>query len=200
VKRLLRRLRVWAIKTLLKCAMLTAGYIMVTNLTVRHIGSGDANIASATRVPEKMHAVAKFMTHAFTHPMRAPEAELNIRKIIVAAARRNGVSPDLALGVTRAESGFNPHAISSCGAMGLMQLMPATAESLGVRDPFDAAQNADGGTRYLRKMLDRYLGDVRRALAAYNAGPGRVPRDGKFRAPRQSKRYAERIIRRLGKA
>lgn len=94
--------------------------------------------------------------------------------IISEKASKYGVSEKLIKAVIQAESGFNPNAASGAGAQGLMQLMPATAAGLGVTDPFDPEQNIDGGVRYLKGQLDRFGGDVKLALAAYNCGPYRV--------------------------
>lgn len=99
-------------------------------------------------------------------------------RLLADAALRYGLDPDLVRAVARAESGLNPGAVSPDGAIGVMQLMPGTARSLGVSDPFDAAQNAEGGVRYLRRMLDRFGGSLDLALAAYNAGPAAVERYG----------------------
>ena len=97
---------------------------------------------------------------------------------IDAAAGRHNLSPDLVRAVIRAESNYRHDAVSHAGAMGLMQLMPRTAESLGVVNPFDIRQNIDGGTTYLRRMLDLFDGDLDLALAAYNAGQGSVRSHG----------------------
>jgi soluble lytic murein transglycosylase-like protein len=96
--------------------------------------------------------------------------------LILASAQRNGVDPALLKGLIRAESGFDPSAGSGAGAVGLVQLMPGTAASLGVTDPTDPAQSIEGGAKYLRQQLDAFGGDVSKALAAYNAGPGAVRR------------------------
>ena len=107
-------------------------------------------------------------------PLPAPQVE----SLVGETAGREGVNADLLRSVMKQESGFRPCAVSSKGAMGLMQLMPATAEQLGILDPFDAASNLDGGARFLRQLLDKYSGDVPKALGAYNAGPEKVDAAG----------------------
>jgi soluble lytic murein transglycosylase-like protein len=97
---------------------------------------------------------------------------------ITAAAKKYGLDPALLAGLVKQESGFNPNAGSPAGARGLTQLMPGTAAGLGVTNVLDPAQSLEGGAKYLRQQLDAFGGDVARALAAYNAGPGAVTRYG----------------------
>lgn len=94
--------------------------------------------------------------------------------LIQQAAAKYGLDPAILKGLIKQESGFNPQARSHAGALGLTQLMPATAAGLGVTDATDPAQAIDGGARYLKQQLDRFGGDITKALAAYNAGPGAV--------------------------
>lgn len=109
-------------------------------------------------------------------------------------ARQSGISDELLRAVIRKESGFDACAVSRAGAKGLMQLMPETAEWLGVEDPFNPEQNVRGGSRFLKFLIDRYGGNLPLALGAYNAGPGRVDRLGRVPAIAETQDYVRTIL------
>lgn len=111
------------------------------------------------------------------------------------ASDQTQLDPDLIASVIHAESGFNPNAVSRKGAQGLMQLMPKTAANLGVRDAFDPMDNVEGGSKYLRELLDRYHSNLVKALAAYNAGPQSVEQYKGVPPYRETQAYVARIVR-----
>ena len=123
----------------------------------------------------------------------APAVDLN--EVVRAASGTYNLDPDLVNSVIRAESGFNVRAVSPKGAQGLMQLMPQTASHLGVQNILDPKANVEGGTRYLRELLERYNFDLVKALAAYNAGPQRVEQYGGVPPYYETKAYVARIVR-----
>jgi hypothetical protein len=119
--------------------------------------------------------------------------EQDVDAAIVQAAARHNVDPNLVRSVVKVESNFNPNAVSRKGAMGLMQLMPSTARSLKVSNPFDPAQNVDAGVRHLKSLLESYRGDLRLSLAAYNAGSTAVARSAGVPRIRETQNYVRRI-------
>lgn len=118
----------------------------------------------------------------------------DLDRVFAAAASRFGIRMELLKAVARAESGFNPDAVSKAGAQGIMQLMPGTARALGVRNPFDPVENIFAGAAYLRSLLDRFGGNEVLALAAYNAGPGAVERAGGVPPYPETQAYVRRVL------
>src|SRR5262249_32658570 len=129
--------------------------------------------------------------------LRVPESRLKggaFTREIRESAERHGVSAQLVQAVVRAESAFNPWAVSRKGARGLMQLMPQTASALGVRDAFNPGQNIDGGVRHLRQLIDRYPGNIALAVAAYNAGAGAVDAYAGIPPFPETQQYVKKVL------
>jgi soluble lytic murein transglycosylase-like protein len=132
-------------------------------------------------------------------PARTVQPAPDLNEVVKAASGTYRLDPDLVNSMIRAESGFNVRAVSPKGARGLMQLMPQTASQLGVQNAFDPQANVEGGTRYLRELLERYDFDLIKALAAYNAGPQRVEQYGGVPPYYETKAYVARIVRDFNK-
>ena len=118
----------------------------------------------------------------------------DFKEIINASARQHRVDPNLVKAVIKVESDFDPQAVSVAGAMGLMQLMPETASTLGVENPFNPTENIKGGVKLLRQLLDRFKGNLELALAAYHAGAERVERYGEVPPIKQTQRYILKVM------
>jgi Transglycosylase SLT domain len=138
-------------------------------------------------------AVRGFVPDEVLDEVVAPGGD--IRTLAIQAAERHGLDPDLVLAVVAVESSFRPEAQSPKGAQGLMQLMPATAADLGVKNAFDPAENLDGGTRHLGALLTLYGGDLTRALAAYNAGVGAVQKNKGVPPYRETREYVRKVLK-----
>lgn len=123
----------------------------------------------------------------------------SFESIIQKASQKYGVDADLVKAVIQNESNFDASAISSAGAMGLMQLMPATAESLGVENPLDPAENIEGGVKLLRELLNQFGGNLSNTLAAYNAGPGAVTQYDGVPPYQETQTYVKRVLSTYGK-
>jgi soluble lytic murein transglycosylase-like protein len=136
-------------------------------------------------------SLSRYHSKISTQPGLSKKNKVRYWPLILRASHVYEVDPHLVNSVVRHESNYNAGAVSSKGAQGLMQLMPTTAEEMGVRNSFDPVQNIYGGTRYLRLMIDHF-GNVRSALLAYNAGPSRVAQG---RIPQESQLYADRVLK-----
>jgi len=146
--------------------------------------------------------IAEIRQEEYVAPLPSPgespaptRKALDVRALAARAAEQHRIDEDFIAAVIRAESGGNPKARSRKGAQGLMQLMPATATELGVKDAYDPEANVEAGTRHLRALLQQYDGDAVKALAAYNAGPHRVKQYGGVPPYRETQAYVRKIIR-----
>lgn len=132
-------------------------------------------------------------------PACDPLPDSVVTPLIESAARSNGVQTDLIRAVIEQESGLRPCSESSKGAQGLMQLMPETADELGVADPFDPKQNIDAGAKHLKQLLDKYKGDLSQALGAYNAGANAASEAGGVPDIPETREYVNAILKKLAK-
>jgi len=144
-------------------------------------------IGSASIRPQRFNRLARPTL------VTAGTADDKLDTIIRAAAKKHQLDPALVKAVIGTESGWNPMAVSAKGAQGLMQLIPSTAQRFGVGNAFDPTQNIEGGTTYLRELLDRYHGDLSKSLAAYNAGERAVDAVGGVPAYPETQRYVEKV-------
>ena len=160
--------------------------------------AGESAKITASPSPAKIKDIPRlhnFIARLTPEQIDTPERN-KIEKSIYKAALNYNLPVNLIKSVIRAESNFQVNAVSRAGAQGLMQLMPVTARELGVKNPFDIEENIDGGSRYLRKMLDSFGGDLKLALAAYNAGPEAVIKyGGKIPPYRETQQYVKRVLR-----
>ena len=152
--------------------------------------SSNASSRASSNVSQ---GLAQGTPSAAQRPAAVAAASLN--EVVNGAGERHQIDPDFINSVIRAESGFNSRAVSKKGAQGLMQLMPQTASQLGVANSFDPNANVEGGTKYLRELLEKYNYDVNKALAAYNAGPKRVDQYRGVPPYYETQTYIARIIR-----
>ena len=139
-------------------------------------------------------AVSPGLATTPTTPTTKAEKVGSLEDVIYSMAQKYGVDPALIQQVVKAESGFNSQATSQAGAMGLMQLMPGTAASYGVKNSYDVTQNLDGGTHFLKDLLDRFEGNVPLSLAAYNAGPGAVDKYNGVPPYKETQAYVRKIM------
>jgi len=155
--------------------------------------SSYVDVSTSDIVSIEHEADAKELNAAAPAPTTVT-SPIDVHAAVTAASGASGLDPDLIDSVIKAESNFNPHAVSRKGARGLMQLMPSTAQQLGVKDSFDPGANVDAGSRYLRDLLLQYNRDLAKALAAYNAGAGRVDRYHGVPPYHETYAYVSRII------
>ena len=149
--------------------------------------------ATATSFQDQLQQAGAAGTAAAAPAAAGGPVDGQFSELINAAAQKYGIDPALLRGLIKQESGFNPNAGSPAGAQGLCQLMPGTAAALGCTNVHDPVQNIDAGARYLRQQLDAFGGDVTKALAAYNAGPGAVKRYGGVPPYAETQNYVRQV-------
>lgn len=166
-------------------AAVTQRIAQITGQTVQAAPNAPAGSSFASMV-------AAASAQPDSRPVQAAPAD--VERLVSANANTWGVDPALVKAIIANESGFDPNATSKTGAQGLMQLEPGTAADLGVSNAYDPAQNVAGGTRYIRGLLDRFHGDLRLAIAAYNAGPGAVVKYNGVPPYAETQQYVENVL------
>ena len=152
------------------------------------------------RISELEETTSQNVKQSFSNVVKDLSAGLmkkNLKPHIEQISKENNLDPKLVTAVIEQESGFNPNAVSKSGALGLMQLMPGTAQAMGVKDPLNPIENIQAGTRYLSSLLNRYQGNVALALSAYNAGPGNVEKFKGVPPFAETKKYVNGILNKL---
>lgn len=155
--------------------------------------SSKANVFRVAK-QEKTQSANPIQSTSSADNIKVPAGKSHILSLISQVCKKYNMDEKLVKAVIKQESGFNPKALSHAGAMGLMQLMPATAKGLGVKDAFNPLQNLDGGVRHLKGLLARYNGNVVLALAAYNAGGGNVDKYGGVPPFKETQNYVKSIL------
>jgi soluble lytic murein transglycosylase-like protein len=178
-----------------------SSFVDVPTAEIEHFEAAAEEPASGSRIPASASRLsASGKTAGFNSAIAFPaRPKTDLTTLVNEASGRYRLDPDLVNSVIKAESAFNARAVSPKGARGLMQLMPGTASQLGVPNAFDPEANVEGGTKYLRELLERYNFDLVKALAAYNAGPQRVERFGGVPPYYETRTYVARIVRDFNK-
>lgn len=166
------------------------------NVTLQRIGTIENQIQSlasfAQRPDADFQKILESSVQKSKNPASVSRGEID--NLISKYADKNGLDENFVKAVINQESGFNPNATSHCGAMGLMQLMPSTAQGLGVKDAYNPEQNIEGGTKYLKGLMDRFNNDKSLALAAYNAGPNAVKKYGGIPPYAETQNYVKKVL------
>jgi hypothetical protein len=175
-----------------------SSFVDVPTAEIEHFEAAPDSPASGSRLPASgVKSGATYLP--FARNGQNSQAALNLEEVVHSASNRYRLDPDLVNSVIKAESGFNARAVSPKGAQGLMQLMPGTASQLGVPNAFDPQANVEGGTKYLRELLERYNFDLVKALAAYNAGPLRVEQFKGVPPYYETRAYVARVVKDFNK-
>lgn len=166
------------------------------NVTLQRINSIENNFQSLSSYGIQPDSdFQKILDNSVKHSQKSDNtSRADIENLIDKYADKNGLDSNFVKAVIKQESGFNPNATSHCGAMGLMQLMPATAEGLGVTNAYDVEQNIQGGTKYLKGLMDRFDNNKSLALAAYNAGPNAVKKYGGIPPYAETQNYVKKVL------